>query len=95
MVLDHADNYIVALYGVGLCIGPGSNLRGGVEMEKTTVEKLREHCQGILKRHEGSDGGRDWAFGAVCFAYSADLIAREEFKALLEEFELVPSGSVL
>lgn len=64
-------------------------------MEKTTVEKLREHCQGTLKRHEGCEKGRDWAFGAVCFAYSADLITSEEFKALLEEFELAPPVTVL
>lgn len=64
-------------------------------MEKTTVEKLREHCQGILKRHEGSDKGREWAFGAISFAFYADLITREEFKTLLEEFELVSPGTVL
>lgn len=94
MVLDHAGDYIVALYGVGLCIGPGSDLKGGVEMKKT-VEKLREHCQGILKRHEGCEKGRDWAFGAIEFAFYADLITREEFKALLEEFELITPGAVL
>mgnify|MGYP000076248044 FL=1 len=62
---------------------------------KKTVEKLREHCQGVVKRHEGSDKGREWAFGAISFAFYVDLITREEFKALLEEFELVPPGTVL
>ena len=62
---------------------------------KKTVEKLREHCQGVIKRHEESDKGKDWAFGAIEFAFYADLITREEFKALLEEFELVPPGTVL
>ncbi|HIX25743.1 MAG TPA: hypothetical protein IAA09_12470 [Candidatus Lachnoclostridium avicola] len=62
---------------------------------KKTVEKLREHCQGVVKRHEGSDKGREWAFGAISFAFYADLITREEFKALLEEFELVLPGTVL
>ena len=63
-------------------------------MEKMT-EKLREHCQGILKRLEGCEKGKDWAFGAIEFAFFADLITREEFKALLEEFELFPPGTVL
>ncbi len=62
---------------------------------KKTVEKLREHCQGVVKRHEGSDKGREWAFGAISFAFYADLITREEFKTLLEEFELVSPGTVL
>ena len=64
-------------------------------MEKTTVEKLREHCQGILKRHEGCEKGKDWTFGAIEFAFYADLITSEEFKVLLEEFELIPPGAVL
>lgn len=63
-------------------------------MEKMT-EKLREHCQGILKRLEGCEKGKDWDFGAIEFAFFADLITRKEFKALLEEFELVPPGTVL
>ena len=41
---------------------------------KKTVERLREHCQGVVKRHEGSDKGREWAFGAISFAFYADLI---------------------
>ncbi len=62
-------------------------------MEKTTVEKLREHCRNNVENCKNH--GQDWAFGAVCFAYSADLITSEEFKAIMEEFELVPSGAVL
>ena len=64
-------------------------------MKKKMTEKLKEHCQGVIKRHEGSDKGREWAFGAISFAFYADLITRKEFKALLEEFELVPPGTVL
>lgn len=62
-------------------------------MEKTTVEKLQKYCRNTVENCKNH--GQDWAFGAVCFAYSADLITSEEFKAIMQEFELVTPGTVL
>lgn len=61
-------------------------------MEKMTAEKLREYCQSVVKRH--GKPGRDWAFGAIEFAFFTDAITPEEFGIILEEFELVPPGSM-
>ena len=61
-------------------------------MEKMAAEKLREYCQSVVKRH--GKPGRDWAFGAIEFAFFTDAITPEEFGAILEEFELVPPARV-
>lgn len=62
-------------------------------MSKKAAERLREYCRKTIE--DSGHFGLDWAYGGACYAFYADLITREEFKALLEEFELVPSGAVL
>ena len=61
-------------------------------MEKMTAEKLREYCQSVVKRH--GKPGQDWAFRAIEFAFFTDAITPEEFGTILEEFDLVPPGSM-
>lgn len=62
-------------------------------MSKKVAEKLREYCRKTIE--DSKNYGLDWAYGGVCYAFYADLITREEFKTLLEEFELVSPGTVL
>lgn len=62
-------------------------------MSKKAAEGLREYCRKTIE--DSKNHGLDWAYGGADYARHAGLITREEFKALLEEFELVPPGSVL
>ena len=62
-------------------------------MSKKAAERLREYCRKTIE--DSKNLGRDWAYGGVRYAFYADLITSEEFKAILEEFELVLPGTVL
>ena len=62
-------------------------------MSKKAAEGLREYCRKTIE--DSKNHGLDWAYGGACYAFYADLITSEEYKAILYEFELVPSGSVL
>lgn len=62
-------------------------------MSKKAAERLRGYCRKTIE--DGKNYSLDWAYGGACYAFYADLITREEFKALLEEFELVPPETVL
>lgn len=62
-------------------------------MSKKAVERLREYCRKTIE--DSKNHGLDWAYGGVCYAFYTDLITREEFKAILYEFELVLPGTVL
>ena len=85
-------DYFGTGYGPGLCAGQCASVRGGDEMEKMTAEKLWEYCQSVVKRY--GKQGQDWAFGAIEFAFLTDAITPEEFGTILEEFDLVPPGSM-
>ena len=80
-------------YGIGLFDRQGAGVKGGVEMSKKAAERLREYCRKTIE--DSKNHGLNWAYGGVCYAFYADLITREEFKTLLEEFELVSPGTVL
>lgn len=62
-------------------------------MSKKAVEKLRQYCRKTIE--DSKNHGLDWAFGGADYALHAGLITPEEFKAILEEFELVSPGTVL
>ena len=62
-------------------------------MSKKAAERLREYCRKTIE--DSKNHGLDLAYGGSCYAFYADLITSEEYKAILYEFELVPSGSVL
>lgn len=62
-------------------------------MSKKAAEGLREYCRKTIE--DSKNHGLDWAYGGVCYAFYADLITSEEYKAILYEFELVPPGTVL
>ena len=52
--------------------------------------KLEEYCRKILAYDGVSELKRqEWAFGAMDFACSAGLISNEEYKELLEQFDIV------
>lgn len=62
-------------------------------MSKKAAERLREYCRKTIE--DSKNHGLDWAYGGACYAFYADLITSEEYKAIMEEFELVPPGTVL
>ncbi len=51
-------------------------------------EKLGEYCRKTISDSRYGKQRFDWAFGAIIFASSAGLISSEEYRALLEEFQL-------
>ena len=59
-------------------------------MTEKLKEKLEEYCRKTLAG-DGHDNSQrqEWAFGAMDFACSAGLISNEEYKELLEQFDLV------
>lgn len=59
-------------------------------MKKKMKESLKEYCRKILADDRVSELKRqEWAFGAMDFACSAGLISNEEYKELLEQFDIV------
>ena len=62
-------------------------------MSKKAAERLREYCRKTIE--DSKNHGLNWAYGGVCYAFYADLITSEEYKAILEEFGLVLPGTVL
>ena len=62
-------------------------------MSKKAAERLREYCRKTIE--DSGQFGLDWAYGGACYAFYADLITSEEYKAILEEFGLVLPGTVL
>lgn len=62
-------------------------------MSKKAAERLRGYCRKTIE--DGKNYSLDWAYGGVCYAFYADLITSEEYKAILEEFGLVLPGTVL
>lgn len=51
------------------------------------ANKLRDYCRDVVKGNGRS--GRDWAYGAVSFAYINGLITSKERSDLLDQFRLL------
>ena len=59
-------------------------------MQKESMkEKLEEYCRETISNSEYGGLEYDWAYGAIDFARSADLISGKERGELMEEFRLL------
>lgn len=56
---------------------------------KDYKKELMEYCENTIKtEYAGPNIRKDWAFGAIEFAYKSGLINEETFDDLLHKYEL-------
>lgn len=60
-----------------------------VRFEERMGMSLREYAESLYSKPEYKDHADNWVFGAIDFAFVADLIDESVYKALVNEYHLL------